>query len=168
MFDKSLNRLVSNNDSAFGGSISDSADMGRLEDLDEVLPEKYSDDDDDDYKEEGEVESILNQTSLKLQDSRGQVRVLTKKEEKQRHKSVHRLVTKNGKQRIRMHIGTNLRNRKVLDFFTSFIDYNWFLLAVFITFIYFICWLSFASLWALLDNIIYEGNLTSILIPVSV
>ena len=167
MFDKSLNRLVSNNDSAFGGSISDPADMGRLQDLDEVLPEKYSEDDDD-YKEEREVESILNQTSLKLQDSRGQVRVLTKKEEKQRHQSVHRLVTKNGKQRIRMHIGTNLRNRKVLDFFTSFIDYNWFLLAVFITFIYFICWLSFASLWALLDNIIYEGKLILISIPVSV
>ena len=160
MLDKSLNRLVSNNDSAFGDSISSgSADMGhgRLEDLDEVLPEKYSDDDDID-KEEGEVDCILNQTSLKLQDSRGLVRVLSKKEEKQRQKSVHRLVTKNGKQRTRMHIGTSIRNRQVKDCFTTFIDCNWFILSVLITFIYFVCWLSFASLWVLLDNIIYEGE----------
>ena len=158
MLDKSLNRTVSNNDSAFGDSISSgSIGHGRLEDIDEVLPEKYSDDDDID-KEEGEVDCILNQTSLKLQDSRGLVRVLSKKEEKQRQKSVHRLVTKNGKQRTRMHIGTSIRNRQVKDCFTTFIDCNWFILAVLITFIYFVCWLSFASLWVLLDNIIYEGE----------
>ena len=40
MFDSSLKRIVSN-DSAFGGSNTDTTDSGHLEDLEEVLHERY-------------------------------------------------------------------------------------------------------------------------------
>ena len=76
--------------------------------------------------------------------------MLSKREEKQRGKSVHRLVTKDGKQRIKVNLGCRLRNRKVMDFFTSVVDYNWCFLAIFITLGYFTCWLLFATLWSLL------------------
>ena len=97
------------------------------------------------------VKNIFDSTSLKIQNNiTGDVRVLTKKEENERRRSVPRLVTKEGKRKVKTMTVFKSKRKKLEDVFTTIVDYSWSGLLLFIIVIYTGSWLLFALVWHLL------------------
>ena len=96
------------------------------------------------------VKDLYETTSLKIQDSSGKVRVLSKKEEKEFNKSAQRLVTKDGERKVKTVTGFRTKQKRFRDIFTSVVDYSWSSLLLLISVIYVGSWVTFALLWKLL------------------
>lgn len=78
------------------------------------------------------------------------LRVLSRKEEKLREKTLHRLVKKNGTVRTRTRTGVRMKAKKFIDIFTTIMEWSWPRLISFICFMYFADWILFACCWHLL------------------
>ena len=105
-------------------------------------------------------------SALKIQNPDAKTfRVLSKKEEKERNKTRHRLLGKDGV------TGTTTKNkmwmktrRKLFyDLFTTMIDNSWPVLISIIFIIYFLVWFLFAGVWytvaLLVDDLTEEGKM---------
>ena len=92
----------------------------------------------------------LASTALKLQCPDGRVRVVSSSEENLRKKTVTRLVAKNGRKMMRTRTGLKIGSKKMLDLFTTIMEYSWPALLLLICSSYFLCWTVFGALWHLL------------------
>ena len=103
----------------------------------------------EDYEHDSDCK-ILQTSALKIQNpDASTLRVLSKKEEKKRNKSLHRLVRKDGDRRTTTQTGLRMKKRKFVDLFTTIMDYSWPVLLGLICALYFLDWLFFAGVWYL-------------------
>ena len=89
-------------------------------------------------------------SALKIQNPDAKTfRVLSKKEEKERHKTRHRLLGKDGVSRTKTKNEMWMKTRRKLfcDLFTTMIDNSWPVLILIIFVMYFLVWFLFAGVW---------------------
>lgn len=107
----------------------------------QILPRTDYEDHDSDCK-------ILQTSALKIQNPDAlTLRVLSKNEEKKRIKNLYRLVGKSGDRRTKTQTGIRMKTRKIVDIFTTMMDYSWPAFLGLIVATYFLDWLSFAGVW---------------------
>ena len=68
---------------------------------------------------------VFNSTTLKIQNSKGEIHALTRSEERKRAKSHTRLVSKSGQKKIRTLTTVRHRAQKIRDVFTFLVELNW-------------------------------------------
>ena len=117
----------------------------------------------EDYEHDNDCK-ILQTSALKIQNPDvSTLRVLSKKEEKKRIKSLHRLVRKDGDRRTTTQTGLRMKKRKFVDLFTTMMDYSWPVLLGLICALYFLDWLFFAGVWYLVavvfNDLTEEGKI---------
>ena len=123
----------------------------------QILPRSDYEDQDSDCK-------ILQTSALKIQNPDAlTLRVLSKNEEKKRSKTLYRLVGKDGYRRTKTQTGIRMQTRKLVDIFTTMMDYSWPVLVGLICATYFLDWLSFAGVWYIIawifNDLTEEGKM---------
>ena len=89
-------------------------------------------------------------SALKIQNPDGKTfRILSKKEEKERNKTRHRLLGKDGVSRTKTKNEMWMKTRRKIfsDLFTTMIDNSWPVLILIICVMYFLVWFLFAGVW---------------------
>ena len=105
-------------------------------------------------------------SALKIQNPDAKTfRVLSKKEEKERNKTRHRLLGKDGVSRTKTKNEMWMKTRRKIfsDLFTTMIDNSWPVLILIICVMYFLVWFLFAGVWytvaLLVDDLTEEGKM---------
>ena len=103
----------------------------------------------DDDMDEDESQ-LFESTSLRIQKLNSEIEEVSKKQEKYRRRTLHRLVGKNGCLNVRTIGLGKMRQKRLKDCFTTFLEWGWFSTLTTFSATYFLSWFLFALLWHLL------------------
>ena len=108
---------------------------------------KHSDSDNEQIIDDEELKvgsEIIEPTSLKIQNSGGEIIEVSKKQERYRRKTMKRLIGKNGRHRLRAVGLKRMRKERLKDGFTTFLEWSWSYTLLIFTDSFFFSWVFFA------------------------